>query len=76
MRDNVFTGYEKNNYWEHISWPNFENGKGFFTEICFMWEENFEYKFNDVGKVLGHGSTPLIFELLESDDLTLEQAKI
>lgn len=75
MRDNVFTGYEKNNYWEHISWPNFENGKGFFTEICFMWEENFEYKFNDVGKVLGHSCTPLIFELLESDDLTLEQAK-
>lgn len=75
MRDNVFTGYEKSNYWELISMPNYENEKGFFTEICFMWEEDFEYQFNDVGKVLGHGSKPLLLEMLEDDDLTIEKAK-
>lgn len=76
MRNDVFTGYEKNNYWEHISVDSFEDPKGFFTEICFMWEENFEYVFNDLGKVLGHGTSPLLLELVDSDDLTLDKAEL
>ena len=76
MKDNVFTGYEKNNYWEHIMVDSFEDPKGFFTEICFMWEDNFDYVFNDIGKVLGHGSKPLLLEMVEEDDLPLSKADL
>jgi hypothetical protein len=76
MRNDVFTGYEKGNYWEHVNWPNYENPNGAFTEICFMWEDDFKYEFIDMGKVLGHGSKPMILQLLSGDDLTLEQSKL
>jgi hypothetical protein len=76
MKDDVFVGYEKSNYWEIIAMPNYETDKGFFTELCFMWENDFKYTFNDVGKILGHGCMPKLFELLENDDLTIEDAKL
>ena len=33
MKDDVFVGYEKSNYWEIIAMPNYETDKGFFTEV-------------------------------------------
>ena len=67
--NNVLTGFEKANYWEHITDPRIERHLGRDTEICFMWEDDFEYKFYHVGEVVGchcEAKYPLMFEI---DDL-------
>jgi hypothetical protein len=69
IKNNVLTGFEKANYWEHITDPRIERHLGRDTEICFMWEDDFEYKFYHVGEVVGchcEAKYPLIFEI---DDL-------
>jgi hypothetical protein len=72
MRNNVFTGYEKNNYWEYINSYKLNKPDGLFTEICFTWEDNFEYKFYHLGEVLGaDGHSPKYIEISKEDDLVI-----
>lgn len=72
MKNNVFTGYEKNNYWEMVNSYKLNKPDGLFTEICFMWENDFEYKFYHLGEVLGaDGHSPKYVEISKDDDLVL-----
>ena len=43
-----------------------------FTEIGFMWEDNFEYKFYHCGEVIGCHTTPVYPLIFETDDLPID----
>jgi len=71
IKDNVFRGFEKANYWEYINSWKINKPDGHFTEIGFMWEDDFQYRFYDLGEVVGchqEAQYPLIFEY---DDLRI-----
>lgn len=67
IKDNIFRGFEKNNYWEYANDPRLERPVGHFTEIGFMWEDSFEYKFYNLGDVID-SKCNLIYEI---DDLPI-----
>lgn len=72
LKNDVFTGYEKNNYWEYVNGYKINKPDGLFTEICFMWEESFEYKFYHIGQTVGADNHPAMYkELLQDDDLVI-----
>ena len=67
IKDNIFRGFEKTSCWEHVSDPRIDRPMGHFTEIGFMWEDNFDYKFYTIGEIIGTKYS-LIFEV---DDLPI-----
>lgn len=45
--------------------------QGHFTEIGFMWEDSFEYKFYHCGEVIGCHTEPKYPLIFETDDLPI-----
>jgi len=71
LKDNVFRGFEKASYWEHLNDPRIDRPQGHFTEIGFMWEDSFEYKFYHCGEVIGCHVEPKYPLIFETDDLPI-----
>jgi hypothetical protein len=71
LKNNVFTGFEKANYWEHLNDSRIDKPQGHFTEIGFMWEDSFDYKFYHSGEVIGCHTPPVYPLIFETDDLPL-----
>ena len=71
IKNDIFRGFEKANYWEYVNSFKINKTDGHFTEIGFMWEDDFQYRFYDLGEVAGcnqEAKYPLIFEY---DDLRI-----
>ena len=72
LKNNVFRGFEKASYWEYINDDRLNKPQGHFTEIGFMWEDNFEYEFHHCGDVIGCHTKPLFPLIFEIDDLPID----
>ena len=72
LKNNVFRGFEKASYWEYINDDRLNKPQGHFTEIGFMWEDNFEYEFHNCSDVIGCHTKPLFPLIFEIDDLPID----
>lgn len=71
MRYDVFTGYEKNSFWEFVSLNELnKNDVINKSELCFMWEDNFKHNFYHLGHCVGADNHPPRYgEIALQDDL-------
>jgi hypothetical protein len=72
LKNNVFRGFEKASYWEYINDDRLNKSQGHSTEIGFLWEDKFEYKFYYSSDVIGCYTEPLYPLIFEIDDLPIE----
>jgi len=71
LKNDVLIGFPKMNFHDYIEF-NFDNEKGYASEIAFLWENGFDYEFLDPQEMLDNRTGPnRIFELFEDDDLVL-----
>lgn len=71
IKDNIFRGFEKGSFWEYVNNYKLNKIDGHFTEIAFFWQDDFEYKFYDCGKVIGCHCDPVFPLIYEIDDLPI-----
>ena len=71
IKNDVFTGFEKASYWEHLRDDRLNKEIGFMTEIGFIWDTDFSYKFYDSGEVIGCNTEPKFSFIFEIDDLSI-----
>jgi hypothetical protein len=71
IRYDVFTGYEKNSYWEFVSLDGLNKPDILrVSELCFMWENEFKYNFFHLGQCVGADNHyPRYGEIALQDDL-------
>lgn len=71
MRYNELIGYEKSSYWEHVSLPGLARADIIkVSELCFMWEGDFQFSFVNHAHCIGADNLPPRFsEVALRDDL-------
>ena len=71
IKNNKLIGYPKMNFHDYVNFE-IDHQKSYSTEICFLWEDNFDYEFIAPYELLDckTGSNKL-FDLFENDDLVL-----
>lgn len=71
IKNNVLIGHPKMNFHDYIQF-DFDQTKGYATEIAFLWEGNFEYEFLDPHQMLDNRVGPnRLYDLFQDDDLVL-----
>lgn len=65
VKDNTFVGYPKMGFYEYID-INIDPSLAVHTEICFLWEKSFRFKFYAPFELVDYGHL-----ILQEDDLPL-----
>jgi hypothetical protein len=72
LKNDILIGYPKMNTWDKYNNTNLEKANSTYTEINFLWKDNFKFNFISPHQLLDNRKgPPLIHEIAEMDDLIL-----